>query len=129
MLQEEARELGIYDINEFMKGTVWPFVKQGGDLALVGFHYFDNFIPTNVKHEDIEASVFPEGYMWEDNDPKHQQNREVCTHGATLLDKEQLKPAECEVSPERHSVSLTLHKPLQHGAILQTSPLPPPHHS
>ena len=37
MLQEEAkRELDIFDINEFMKDTVWPFVKQGGDLGLIG---------------------------------------------------------------------------------------------
>jgi alkylated DNA repair dioxygenase AlkB len=99
-LQEEAhRELGILDVNEFMKNTVWPFCRQGGDLDLVGFHYFENFLPKSVKHEDVEAAVLPEQYVWEDNDAKHQQNREVCTHGVTLLDREQLNPAECAPLP------------------------------
>jgi len=99
-LQEEAlRELGILDINHFMKQTVWPFCKQGGDLGLIGCHYFDKFLPPSVSHEEVEAAVLPERYVWEDNDPKHQQNREVCTHGVTLLDREQLNPAECAPLP------------------------------
>lgn len=99
-LQEEAlRELGLADINAFMKNTVWPFCKQGGDLGLIGFHYFDKFLPPSVAHADVEAAVLPEQYVWEDNDPKHQQNREVCTHGVTLLDREQLNPAECAPLP------------------------------
>ncbi|KAH8045567.1 phosphorelay sensor kinase [Aureococcus anophagefferens] len=73
-LQNEAAEsLGVDDVGRFMKHTVWPFCKNGGDLSL--------------------------GYAWEDNDPKHKQNREVCTHGVTLLDKEQLNPAECQPLP------------------------------
>ena len=36
---------------------------------------------------------------WEDNDKKHEQNREVCTHGVTLLDREQLIPAEVAPLP------------------------------
>jgi len=99
-LQEEAwTELGIGDVKEFMKSTVWPFVRLGGDLRLVGFHYFDDFVPPDVPHAAVEAAVFPPGYAWEDSDMKHQQNREVCTHGATLLDREQLRPAECESLP------------------------------
>ena len=99
-LQEEAaRDLGIEDINAFMKHTVWPFCLRGGDLGLVGFHYYEDFVPSTVDHGAIEAAVFPEGYAWEDNDPKHQQNREVCTHGVTLMDKEQLNPAECAPLP------------------------------
>jgi len=99
-LQEEAsRTLGIRDVGLFVKNTVWPFVKNGGDLALVGFHYFPDFIPPGVRHADVESAVLPRDYVWEDNDAKHQQNREVCTHGATLLDKEQLKPAECAALP------------------------------
>ena len=98
-LQQDAYEkLGIADINSFIKFTVWPFIKAGGDLALVGFHFYEDFIPTGVSHNALERDVFPEEYYWEDND-KHNQNREVCTHGATLLDNEQLRPAECEPLP------------------------------
>ena len=111
-LSEEARRvLGIGDVAAFMKDVVWPFVRRGGDLSLVGFHYFEEFLPPHLMGNDggeeagkqamnpIEAAVFPEAYVWEDNDPKHQQNREVCTHGATLLDREQLRPAECVALP------------------------------
>ena len=76
----------------------------------VGFYVVDDFIPPNVSHNDIEDAVFPSCfdeskgsvpncYAWEDNDKKHEQNREVCTHGVTLLDREQLIPAEVAPLP------------------------------
>jgi hypothetical protein len=81
-LQEEATlTLDIADVTLFMKNTVWPFVRAGGDITLIGFHYFDDFVPDDVEHADVEAAVFPEGYGWEDNDPKHEQNREVIACG------------------------------------------------
>ena len=70
-------QLGISDLNGFVKTVVWPFCKAGGDLSLVGFYYLEDFLEADVDHGAVEAAVFPEGYAWEDNDPKHQQNREV----------------------------------------------------
>jgi alkylated DNA repair dioxygenase AlkB len=108
--EEAARTLQIYDINDFVKRTVWPYCLNGGDLRHVGFYVVDDFIPPNVSHTAIEDAVFPSCYdetrgsvpncyAWEDNDKKHEQNREVCTHGVTLLDREQLIPAEVAPLP------------------------------
>ena len=108
--EESARTLQIYDINDFVKRKVWPYCLNGGDLRHVGFHVVDDFIPSHVSHADIEDAVFPSCYdetkgsvpncyAWEDNDKKHEQNREVCTHGVTLLDREQLIPAEVAPLP------------------------------
>ena len=100
-LQADAwNTLGIDDVSTFVKHVVWPFCRRGGDLRLVGFHYFEGMFPdAKVDHADLEDAVLPEGYAWSDDDPKHQQNREVCTHGVTLLDREQLIPAECAPLP------------------------------
>lgn len=121
-LQKEAAEsLGVDDVGRFMKHTVWPFCKNGGDLSLVGFHYEPNFLPASVDHDALASAVFPEGYVWEDNDPKHRQNREVCTHGVTLLDKEQLNPAECQPLPfpglVQHRVVPALRRALERLAL------------
>jgi alkylated DNA repair dioxygenase AlkB len=121
-LQKEAAEsLGVDDVGRFMKHTVWPFCKNGGDLSLVGFHYEPNFLPESVEHDALAGAVFPEGYVWEDNDPKHRQNREVCTHGVTLLDKEQLNPAECQPLPfpglVQHRVVPALRRALERLAL------------
>jgi len=108
--EEAARTLQIYDINDFVKRTVWPYCVNGGDLRHVGFYAEDDFVPSHVSHADIEDAVFPSCfdeakgsvpncYAWEDNDKKHEQNREVCTHGVTLLDREQLIPAEVAPLP------------------------------
>ena len=95
--EEAARTLQIYDINDFVKRTVWPYCVNGGGLEARRVLRGDDFIPSHVSHSDIEDAVFPSCfdetkgsvpncYAWEDNDKKHEQNREVCTHGVTLLD-------------------------------------------
>ena len=102
----------IYDINDFVKRTVWPYCRWWRALEarrvlprwMISYLHMYHILISRAAvfpscFDEIERFRVPNCYAWEDNDKKHEQNREVCTHGVTLLDRASNSYLDAEVAP------------------------------